>query len=253
MKKRVLTILSLPLLLASCSVKHEAAIKKITTSDPEIICLSQSQLETLVNSKAAFSLVVSKNECHLCHDFGEIVSDYIVQEQTLIFSYTVQQNELPTLIEKMPGVFSEQSVSPSFYIINNSSVTYDMDYSHMKKYSAFKRTANTLYKDSMLYYESDINRAKSTISNEDFTMLIYDSSNVNSFETFSKAMELMQHNTYKQKTIIFDKKEANSQLFFETFNFSFRSDSDEIVKIKKGEFSESTIVNKDNIDSILLG
>ncbi|WP_270600217.1 hypothetical protein [Faecalicoccus pleomorphus] len=111
-------------LLVGCSTSVSSA------SPGEIILVNLDQIDEKVKNQDSFIVYYAQSDCGYCHDFDEILSEYIPEHPVKIFKVLLDQEENATPADNLARVrnyFPTFHVTPSVYYVENGIFKSDLN------------------------------------------------------------------------------------------------------------------------------
>ena len=121
--KEILFTFSL-VLLVGCSTSVSSA------SPGEIILVNLDQIDEKVKNQDSFIVYYAQSDCGYCHDFDEILSEYIPEHPVKIFKVLLDQEENATPADNLARVrnyFPTFHVTPSVYYVEKGIFKSDLN------------------------------------------------------------------------------------------------------------------------------
>lgn len=121
--KDIILILSL-ILLVGCSTSVSSA------SPGEIVLVNLDQIDEKVKNQDSFIVYYAQSDCGYCHDFDEILSEYIPEHPVKIFKVLLDQEENATPADNLARVrnyFPTFHVTPSVYYVEKGIFKSDLN------------------------------------------------------------------------------------------------------------------------------
>lgn len=111
-------------LLVGCSTSVSSA------SPGEIILVNLDQIDEKVKNQDSFIVYYAQSDCGYCHDFDEILSEYIPEHPVKIFKVLLDQEENATPADNLARVrnyFPTFHVTPSVYYVEKGFFKSDLN------------------------------------------------------------------------------------------------------------------------------
>lgn len=111
-------------LLVRCSTSVSSA------SPGEIILVNLDQIDEKVKNQDSFIVYYAQSDCGYCHDFDEILSEYIPEHPVKIFKVLLDQEENATPADNLARVrnyFPTFHVTPSVYYVEKGIFKSDLN------------------------------------------------------------------------------------------------------------------------------
>lgn len=111
-------------LLVGCSTSVSSA------SPGEIILVNLDQIDEKVKNQDSFIVYYAQSDCGYCHDFDEILSEYIPEHPVKIFKVLLDQEENATPADNLARVrnyFPTFRVTPSVYYVEKGIFKSDLN------------------------------------------------------------------------------------------------------------------------------
>lgn len=111
-------------LLVGCSTSVSSA------SPGEIILVNLDQIYEKVKNQDSFIVYYAQSDCGYCHDFDEILSEYIPEHPVKIFKVLLDQEENATPADNLARVrnyFPTFHVTPSVYYVEKGIFKSDLN------------------------------------------------------------------------------------------------------------------------------
>lgn len=111
-------------LLVGCSTSVSSA------SPGEIILVNLDQIDEKVKNQDSFIVYYAQSDCGYCHDFDEILSEYIPEHPVKIFKVLLDQEENATPADNLARVrnyFPTFHVTPSVYYVEKGIFKSDLN------------------------------------------------------------------------------------------------------------------------------
>lgn len=111
-------------LLAGCSTSVSSA------SPGEIVLVNLDQIDEKVKNQDSFIVYYAQSDCGYCHDFDEILSEYIPEHPVKIFKVLLDQEENATPADNLARVrnyFPTFHVTPSVYYVEKGIFKSDLN------------------------------------------------------------------------------------------------------------------------------
>lgn len=121
--KGILSTFSL-VLLVGCSTSVSS------TSPGEIVLVNLDQIDEKVKNQDSFIVYYAQSDCGYCHDFDEILSEYIPEHLVKIFKVLLDQEENATPADNLARVrnyFPTFHVTPSVYYVEKGIFKSDLN------------------------------------------------------------------------------------------------------------------------------
>ena len=121
--KGILFTVSL-VLLVGCSTSVSSA------SPGEIVLVNLDQIDEKVKNQDSFIVYYAQSDCGYCHDFDEILSEYIPEHPVKIFKVLLDQEENATPADNLARVrnyFPTFHVTPSVYYVEKGIFKSDLN------------------------------------------------------------------------------------------------------------------------------
>lgn len=111
-------------LLVGCSTSVSSA------SPCEIVLVNLDQIDENVKNQDSFIVYYAQSDCGYCHDFDEILSEYIPEHPVKIFKVLLDQEENATPADNLARVrnyFPTFHVTPSVYYVEKGIFKSDLN------------------------------------------------------------------------------------------------------------------------------
>lgn len=111
-------------LLVGCSTSVSSA------SPGEIVLVNLDQIDEKVKNQDSFIVYYAQSDCGYCHDFDEILSEYIPEHPVKIFKVLLDQEENATPTDNLARVrnyFPTFHVTPSVYYVEKGIFKSDLN------------------------------------------------------------------------------------------------------------------------------
>ncbi|WP_415979890.1 hypothetical protein [Faecalicoccus pleomorphus] len=111
-------------LLVGCSTSVSSA------SPGEIVLVNLDQIDENVKNQDSFIVYYAQSDCGYCHDFDEILSEYIPEHPVKIFKVLLDQEENATPADNLARVrnyFPTFHVTPSVYYVEKGIFKSDLN------------------------------------------------------------------------------------------------------------------------------
>ena len=111
-------------LLVGCSTSVSSA------SPGEIILVNLDQIDEKVKNQDSFIVYYAQSDCGYCHDFDEILSEYIPEHPVKIFKVLLDQEKNATPADNLARVrnyFPTFHVTPSVYYVEKGIFKSDLN------------------------------------------------------------------------------------------------------------------------------
>lgn len=111
-------------LLVGCSTSVSSA------SPGKIILVNLDQIDEKVKNQDSFIVYYAQSDCGYCHDFDEILSEYIPEHPVKIFKVLLDQEENATPADNLARVrnyFPTFHVTPSVYYVEKGIFKSDLN------------------------------------------------------------------------------------------------------------------------------
>lgn len=111
-------------LLVGCSTSVSSA------SPGEIVLVNLDQIDEKVKNQDSFIVHYAQSDCGYCHDFDEILSEYIPEHPVKIFKVLLDQEENATPADNLARVrnyFPTFHVTPSVYYVEKGIFKSDLN------------------------------------------------------------------------------------------------------------------------------
>lgn len=111
-------------LLVGCSTSVSSA------SPGEIVLVNLDQIDEKVKNQDSFIVYYVQSDCGYCHDFDEILSEYIPEHPVKIFKVLLDQEENATPADNLARVrnyFPTFHVTPSVYYVEKGIFKSDLN------------------------------------------------------------------------------------------------------------------------------
>lgn len=111
-------------LLVGCSTSVSFA------SPGEIVLVNLDQIDEKVKNQDSFIVYYAQSDCGYCHDFDEILSEYIPEHPVKIFKVLLDQEENATPADNLARVrnyFPTFHVTPSVYYVEKGIFKSDLN------------------------------------------------------------------------------------------------------------------------------
>lgn len=111
-------------LLVGCSTSVSSA------SPGEIVLVNLDQIDEKVKNQDSFIVYYAQSDCGYCHDFDEILSEYIPEHPVKIFKVLLDQEKNATPADNLARVrnyFPTFHVTPSVYYVEKGIFKSDLN------------------------------------------------------------------------------------------------------------------------------
>ncbi|HNX15866.1 MAG TPA: hypothetical protein PKO28_00610 [Bacilli bacterium] len=176
--------------------------------------ISNSELSSLIDSGTSFPLFLFSESCSYCETAKQTLASYASNYHCLIYSYEYAPQSYSLLVASYPNLFPNQFVSPSLYLISESSLTYNFQTNVLLNYGQFRPVANQHLLYSPIQAFTEQNSFDYILDNqEDNFFFIYDNFDAPSLELFNEILFPLAIDQKNKKVTLIDKKILQNGVF----------------------------------------